>query len=45
MLDEAALRGRRVALVTFDYIASCPGVVMPVHALVGRCRLIRKKSR
>lgn len=30
--------GSRVALVTFDYIASCPGALMPVHAMARECK-------
>jgi selenocysteine lyase/cysteine desulfurase len=37
-LDEAGRRGSRVALVSFDYIASCPGALMPVHALARACK-------
>lgn len=27
-----------MALVTFDYIASCPGALMPVHAMARECK-------
>jgi cysteine sulfinate desulfinase/cysteine desulfurase-like protein len=27
-----------VALVTFDYIASCPGALMPIHAMARECK-------
>ena len=30
MIDSVLVSGRRVAMVTFDYIASCPGAIMPV---------------
>ena len=38
-IDAAAASGRRVALVTFDYIASCPGAVMPVIVMARVCKL------
>ena len=37
-IDEAISKGSRVALVTFDYISSCPGVIMPVHTLAKVCK-------
>ena len=37
-MDDAAARGRRIALVTFDYIASCPGALMPIHAMARECK-------
>ena len=37
-LDDAASRKSRVALVTFDYIASCPGALMPIHAMARECK-------
>ena len=30
MIDSVLVSGRRVAMVTFDYIASCPGAIMPI---------------
>ena len=36
--DDAVARGSRVALVTFDWIASCPGAVMPALELARVCR-------
>ena len=38
MIDEVQKNCSRVALVSLDYIASCPGVVLPVHALARHCR-------
>ena len=37
-IDDAVARGSRVALVTFDWIASCPGAVMPALELARVCR-------
>ena len=37
-LDDVHAHGQRVALVTFDYIASCPGVLMPVHEMARECK-------
>lgn len=37
-IDEAASKGSHVALVTIDYISSCPGVIMPVHAMAKACK-------
>ena len=39
LMDAAAARGSRIPLVTFDYIASCPGVIMPVVTLANRCKV------
>ena len=33
-----AAEGRRVAMVTFDYIASCPGAIMPVAQMARVCK-------
>ena len=38
LLDGILKDGSRVALVTLDYISSCPGVVLPVHALAHECK-------
>lgn len=37
-IDDAVARGCRVALVTFDYIASCPGAIMPALELARACK-------
>jgi isopenicillin-N epimerase len=38
LCDTAAAEGRRVAMVTFDYIASCPGAIMPVREMARVCK-------
>ena len=38
LCDAAAAEGRRVAMVTFDYIASCPGAIMPVREMARVCK-------
>ena len=38
LCDGVAASGRRVAMVTFDYIASCPGAIMPVREMARVCK-------
>jgi selenocysteine lyase/cysteine desulfurase len=38
MCDAFITTGRRVAMVTFDYISSCPGTIMPVRELAAVCK-------
>ena len=41
LCDSVAASGRRVAMVTFDYIASCPGAIMPVREMARVCKARR----
>jgi isopenicillin-N epimerase len=38
LCDGVAASGRRVAMVTFDHIASCPGAIMPVAQMARVCK-------
>ena len=38
IIDATAERGSRIPLVTFDYISSCPGVIMPICTLANTCK-------
>ena len=38
LCDGVAASGRRVVMVTFDHIASCPGAIMPVAQMARVCK-------